>query len=133
VRLQRRQETLFGDGTTVKYFAVVTNREDLAAPRLLEWHREEAGTTERVQDVLKKELGAGVLPCGRPRSLDFRRPLGYNYSLSRGGVGLGCPARSCAHGASQDSPCISRHTAPATFAGNFRGRAVPGRVFEEQA
>jgi hypothetical protein len=65
VRIERRQGTLFADGTTVKYFAVATNLEDWAAPRLLEWHREKAGTIEHVHHVLKNELGAGVLPCGR--------------------------------------------------------------------
>jgi hypothetical protein len=62
--------------------ALITNREDLAAPRLLEWHREKAGTIKRVHDVLKKELGAGVLPCGRPRCVDFRRRFGYNHDPS---------------------------------------------------
>ena len=65
VRLERRQGTLFADGTTVKYFAVATNLEDWTAPRLLEWQREKAGTIEHVHHVLKNELGAGVLPCGR--------------------------------------------------------------------
>jgi hypothetical protein len=31
----------------------------------LQWHREKAGTIEAVHDVLKNELSAGVLPCGR--------------------------------------------------------------------
>jgi len=65
VRLERRQGTLFADGTAVKYFAVVTTLEDWAAPRLLEWHRDKAGTIEHVHHVLKNDLGAGVLPCGR--------------------------------------------------------------------
>jgi len=30
--------------------------------KLIEWHREKAGTIERVHDVLKNELAAGVLP-----------------------------------------------------------------------
>ena len=36
---------------------------DVKAPRLIEWHREKAGTIEGVHDVLKNELGAGVMPC----------------------------------------------------------------------
>ena len=31
----------------------------------MQWHREKAGTIEGVHDVLKNELAAGVLPCGR--------------------------------------------------------------------
>src|SRR3990170_1688375 len=32
---------------------------------LLVRHREKAGTIEAVHDILKNELAAGVLPCGR--------------------------------------------------------------------
>ncbi len=56
---------LFADGTAVKHFAVVTNIRQWPAAKLLEWHREKAGTIEGVHDVLKNELAAGVLPCGR--------------------------------------------------------------------
>jgi Transposase DDE domain group 1 len=31
----------------------------------LEWQREKAGTIEALRDVLKNELAAGVMPCGR--------------------------------------------------------------------
>jgi len=34
----------------------------LGAVKLIEWHREKAGTIERVHDVLKNELATGVLP-----------------------------------------------------------------------
>lgn len=33
--------------------------------KLLEWQREKAGTIEALHDVVKNELAAGVLPCGR--------------------------------------------------------------------
>ena len=33
--------------------------------RLLQWHREKAGTIEHIHDVVKNELAGGVLPCGR--------------------------------------------------------------------
>jgi hypothetical protein len=36
---------------------------DWEARRLLEWHREKAGTIEAIHDVLKNELAAGVLPA----------------------------------------------------------------------
>lgn len=48
-----------------KHYAVVTNRFDFDAKRLLDWHREKAGSIEALQHVLKNELGAGVMPCGR--------------------------------------------------------------------
>ena len=65
VRIQKRQGELFGDGSRVKYFAVVSNIEKWSTGRLLEWHRQKAGSIERVHDILKNDLGAGVMPCGR--------------------------------------------------------------------
>lgn len=65
IRVRRRQGTLFDDGVLTKHFAVVTNRFDFDARRILQWHREKAGTIEALHDVLKNELAAGMLPCGR--------------------------------------------------------------------
>jgi hypothetical protein len=64
VRIRKRQGSLFADGSTVHYFAIVTNRagEGLA---LLQWHREKAGTIEHVHHVLKTELAAAALPSGK--------------------------------------------------------------------
>lgn len=65
VRIRKRQGTLFADGSAVKHFAVVTNLRQWSAAKLLQWHRQKAGTIEAIHDVLKNELAAGVLPCGR--------------------------------------------------------------------
>ena len=65
IRLRKRQGELFGDGSAVKHFAVLSNIWAGSARRLLEWHRQKAATVEMVHDVLKNELAAGVLPCGR--------------------------------------------------------------------
>jgi hypothetical protein len=62
IRIRQRQENLFSDGNRVKHFAVVTNIREWKAGRLIEWHREKAGTIEGVHDVLKNELAAGVMP-----------------------------------------------------------------------
>ena len=62
IRIRPRQESLFADGGQVKHFAVVTNIREWKASRLIEWHREKAGTVEAVHDVLKNELAAGVMP-----------------------------------------------------------------------
>ena len=64
VRIQKRQGTLFADGSAVHYFAVVTNREGDGLA-LLQWHREKAGTVEHTHHVLKNELAAGALPSGK--------------------------------------------------------------------
>jgi len=62
IRMRQRQESLFADGSKVKHFAVATNLREWKAGRLLEWHREKAGTMEGVHDVWKNELAAGVMP-----------------------------------------------------------------------
>ena len=64
IRITTRQGTLFADGSSVKHFAIVTNRagDGLA---LLQWHREKAGTVEHVHHVLKNELAAAALPSGK--------------------------------------------------------------------
>jgi hypothetical protein len=53
---------LFSDGSKVLHFAVHSNIWDEEPVKLIEWHREKAGTIERVHDVMKNELAAGVLP-----------------------------------------------------------------------
>ena len=65
IRVRKRQGELFADGNEHKYFAVMTNLWDWKAKTILEWHREKAGTIEAIHDILKNELAAGVLPCGR--------------------------------------------------------------------
>jgi hypothetical protein len=65
IRIRKRQGDLFADGAEAKHFAVVSNVWEWETKRLLEWHREKAGTIEAIHDVLKNELAAGVLPCSR--------------------------------------------------------------------
>jgi hypothetical protein len=65
IRVKKRQGELFADGNEFRYFAVATNQWEWSAKKLLEWHREKAGSIEALHDVLKKELAAGVMPCGR--------------------------------------------------------------------
>lgn len=65
IRLEPVQRGMFADGTKVKHFAVVTNDWKRAGPELLKWQRGKAGTVEKLHDVLKNDLGAGVMPCGR--------------------------------------------------------------------
>ena len=63
--MRKRQGELFADGSEVKYFAVASNQWEWDAARLLAWQREKAGTIEALHEVLKNELAAGVMPCGR--------------------------------------------------------------------
>ena len=62
IRIRPRQEELFADGSREKHFAVVSNLREWNAERLVQWHREKAGTIEAVHDVVKNELAGGVMP-----------------------------------------------------------------------
>jgi len=64
VRIHKRQGSLFADGSSVHYFAVVTNRSEDGLT-ILQWHREKAGTVEHTHHVLKNELAAAALPSGK--------------------------------------------------------------------
>ncbi len=63
IRIRFRQEELFADGSKVKHFALVSNLWEWKPGRLIQWHREKAGTIEGVHDVVKNELAGGVMPC----------------------------------------------------------------------
>jgi hypothetical protein len=65
IRAHLPQGELFADGATVRYYATVTNRWDWDGERLLRWSHERCGTVEPAHDVLKNELGGGVLPSYR--------------------------------------------------------------------
>jgi hypothetical protein len=65
IRIAKKQGALFADGTAVKHFCVVTNRDDPKdgdAGDLLRWHRGKAGSVEHAHDVLANELAAAALP-----------------------------------------------------------------------
>jgi hypothetical protein len=65
LRLLKPQGVLFADGSDRKHYAVVTNLKDWAGGRLLEWHREKAGTIEHTHDEVKNGLGGGHMPSQR--------------------------------------------------------------------
>ena len=65
IRVRSPQGVLFGDGASVKHFAVVTNDWERDGRALLEWQRGKAGTIEHVNHVLKNELAAGVYPSDK--------------------------------------------------------------------
>ena len=64
LRLLKPQGVLFADGSDRHHHAVVTNR-DLPGDKLLDWHREKAGTVEHVHDEIKNGLGGGHMPSQR--------------------------------------------------------------------
>jgi hypothetical protein len=64
LRLLKPQGVLFQDGTDRHFHAVVTNQK-IEGGRLLDWHREKAGTVEHTHDEVKNELGGGHVPSQR--------------------------------------------------------------------
>jgi hypothetical protein len=64
LRLLKPQGLLFADGSDRHHYAVITNR-DLRGDKLLDWHREKAGTVEHVHDEIKNGLGGGHMPSQR--------------------------------------------------------------------
>ena len=62
IRIRKKQGELFADGSAVKHFAVVSNLWDWPVKKLLQWHREKAGSIEAAHDVIKNELAGGVMP-----------------------------------------------------------------------
>ena len=118
LRVRWRQATLFADGSEVKYFAVATNPWDWAS-QSVEWHHEEAGSVEALQEVLKNELAARVMPCGR---------FGVHAAWLRLAVRM-CQA-FCVNGFSVGSyfPGYTGCTSPETsFCSSVRLKRVGGR------
>lgn len=61
LRLLKAQGVLFADGSDRHHHAVITNLA-WKGDRLLDWHREKAGTVEHVHDEVKNALGGGHMP-----------------------------------------------------------------------
>lgn len=63
LKIERKQADMFAEHGGIKYLGIVSNDfgEDGAA--LIRWHYRKAGCIEVVHDVVKNELGGGVLPC----------------------------------------------------------------------
>jgi hypothetical protein len=65
LRLLKPQGLLFADGSDRKHHAILSNLADWEGARLLQWHREKAGTIEHTHDEVKNELGGGHMPSQR--------------------------------------------------------------------
>jgi hypothetical protein len=61
LRLLKPQGVLFNDGTDRHHYAVVSNL-DWDGAKLINWHREKAGTIEHVHDEIKNALAGGHMP-----------------------------------------------------------------------
>jgi hypothetical protein len=65
LRLLKPQGVLFKDGSDRHFHAVISNEREWAGGRLLNWHRQKAGTVEHTHDEVKNELGGGHVPSQR--------------------------------------------------------------------
>jgi hypothetical protein len=63
LKIERRQADMFAEQGGTKYLGIVSNDFALDAVALVRWHDRKAGCIEVVHDVVKNELGGGVLPC----------------------------------------------------------------------
>ncbi len=107
------------DGSREKHFAVVSNLWEWNAERLIQWHREKAGTIEAVHDVVKNELAGGVMPS-------------KYFSLAAAGG----DRAQCADGAEADriaGGIIAGATEAAALPDHQHGRAVGATCAENAA
>lgn len=65
IRVTDLQQDMVDQNARIRHHAVVTNEWEWSGDKVLWWQREKAGTVEMAHDILKNEVGAGVLPCGR--------------------------------------------------------------------
>ena len=98
---------------------MVSNLWEWNAERLIQWHREKAGTIEAVHDVVKNELAGGVMPS-------------KYFSLAAAGG----DRAQCADGAEADriaGGIIAGATEAAALPDHQHGRAVGATCAENAA
>jgi hypothetical protein len=131
IRIRKPQGELFDDGSRVRHFAVLSNLWEWKAARLIEWHREKAGTIELVHDVIKNELGGGVLAVEILRSQRRLATLGGHRSQRADGAEAPGFAGGAVDGASEAialpllpyAGTAGASCPPTPAAGGRRGRA----------
>jgi len=65
LRLLKPKGLTFADGSDSRFLALVTNSTNPDAAKVIQWHRQKAGTIEHAHDELKNALAAAALPSQR--------------------------------------------------------------------
>jgi hypothetical protein len=65
LRLLKPEGLTFADGQDRRFLALVTNSTLPDGAKIIQWHRQKAGTIEHVHDELKNALAGGALPSQR--------------------------------------------------------------------
>lgn len=90
LRLLKPKGGHFADGKDRHFHAVITNM-DLRGDKLLDWHREKAGTIEHVHDAVKNHLAGGHVPSQKfgADAAWFKLAL-LAYNIASALTGLAC-------------------------------------------
>jgi hypothetical protein len=90
LRLLKPKGEHFADGTDRHFHAVISNL-DWRGDKLLDWHREKAGTIEHVHDAVKNHLAGGHVPSQRfgADAAWFKLSL-LAYNIASALTGLAC-------------------------------------------
>jgi hypothetical protein len=65
IRMRPLQRGLLDDDSRKTVFLAVVTNSARSAADLVRWYWAKAGTIEKLHDIVKNELGGGVMPCGR--------------------------------------------------------------------
>lgn len=90
LRLLKPKGEQFADGTNQHFHAVISNL-DWRGDKLLDWHREKAGTIEHVHDAVKNQLAGGHVPSQKfgADAAWFKLAL-LAYNIASALTGLAC-------------------------------------------
>lgn len=90
LRLLKPKGEHFADGTNRHFHAVISNL-DWRGDKLLDWHREKAGTIEHVHDAVKNHLAGGHVPSQKfgADAAWFKLAL-LAYNIASALTGLAC-------------------------------------------
>jgi hypothetical protein len=143
IRIGKKQQALFADGSTVKYFAVVTNLWEWTPKRLLQWHRAVAWVGREATPAAAPVAATPSAHCGSAPPAAGRigsEASARHHSAGQFGSGFsrcGSQGRAPAHrsvpeGLEHNEKCSGRPLCPRTLSVEVREprhhAEVPGRL-----